>query len=241
VIPLLSQPGNRSGKLYLETVQFAGIRSPNGWGCSCYVVGARSLRGARRLGGDPEKQLPENWQALDSKTGAPAGIDKGWAYAPGRTSSALVSALRPKLDELPAGPSADLIQSWLRSTTFEAWMRDPEGLWPLVVLTAEQAGRIGANKRVADISAETMRKQLVRHSELTARDYASAQKVVNDPTRVIKDGEKTLIFLRDEADGHLVVVKATLSGDGLFVTSLRRMSGRAGERQREIRRLLSRE
>jgi hypothetical protein len=56
---------------------------PNGWGCHCYVVGSRSGNGAKRLGGDPDKALPDGWNAVDVKTGAPAGIDKGWGYAPG--------------------------------------------------------------------------------------------------------------------------------------------------------------
>lgn len=75
---------------------------PNGWGCSCYVVGARSFRGAERLGGNPGKQLPDGWQRLDPKTGAPVGIDKGWAYAPGRSASDdIISAVKAKGDRLP--------------------------------------------------------------------------------------------------------------------------------------------
>ncbi|WP_367025216.1 phage minor head protein [Methylococcus sp. ANG] len=56
---------------------------PNGWGCHCYVVGARSESGARRLGGDPDKRVDPDWSETDPKTGAPVGIDKGWNYAPG--------------------------------------------------------------------------------------------------------------------------------------------------------------
>ena len=60
---------------------------PSDWGCSCYVVGARTAAGVRRLGGDPDKALPENWRALDPRTGAPVGIGKGWDYAPGASVS----------------------------------------------------------------------------------------------------------------------------------------------------------
>ena len=66
---------------------------PNDWGCSCYVVGARSLAAARRLGGDPDKELPANWRALDPKTGQPVGIGKGWAYAPGASVADQVSRI----------------------------------------------------------------------------------------------------------------------------------------------------
>lgn len=68
----------------------------NGWGCKCYKLGARSERGARRLGGDPGQQLPEGWNAIDPKTGAPVGIDKGWDYAPGASVAAEVSKMAAK-------------------------------------------------------------------------------------------------------------------------------------------------
>ncbi|MHB9021311.1 MAG: PBECR3 domain-containing polyvalent protein [Halothiobacillus sp.] len=69
---------------------------PNGWGCDCYVTGARSSRGAQRLGGDPNKALPAGWNATSPKTGEPDGIDKGWGYAPGATVSDTVQAMAQK-------------------------------------------------------------------------------------------------------------------------------------------------
>lgn len=76
---------------------------PNGWGCSCYVIGAYSERSAIRLGGKPGKPLPPNWQQLDPKTGAPVGIDRGWAYAPGRSvANDVLAAVRGKVPKLPA-------------------------------------------------------------------------------------------------------------------------------------------
>lgn len=35
---------------------------PNEWECACGIAGARSLRGAKRLGGDPDKPLPQWWR-----------------------------------------------------------------------------------------------------------------------------------------------------------------------------------
>ncbi len=74
---------------------------PNGWGCRCYVVGARSDRGARRLGGDPGKPLPENWSAPDPRTGTPPGIGKGWDYMPGDTVTDTVRAMAEKTRHWP--------------------------------------------------------------------------------------------------------------------------------------------
>ena len=68
---------------------------PSDWGCSCYVVGARTAAGVRRMGGDPAKTLPAGWDKRDPRTGEPAGIGKGWGYAPGaRVAQAVEAAAR---------------------------------------------------------------------------------------------------------------------------------------------------
>ena len=91
---------------------------PNGWGCSCRVFGTNSEAGIKRVGGDPDKALPDDWQRIDPKTGAPVGISKGWDYAPGASVANTIIALRGKLDVLPQRPAIDLIQSGLRSDAF---------------------------------------------------------------------------------------------------------------------------
>jgi len=75
--------------------------TPNGWGCRCYILGARSAKGAKRLGGKPDKNLNPDWNKIDPKTGAPVGIDKDWDYLPGDTVSDTVSALAKKTATLP--------------------------------------------------------------------------------------------------------------------------------------------
>lgn len=70
--------------------------APNGWGCSCYVVGARSEAAAKRLGGNPDKELPDDWDAIDAKTGAPPGISANWDYAPGERVSEVVRTMAEK-------------------------------------------------------------------------------------------------------------------------------------------------
>ena len=67
---------------------------PNGWGCGCYVIGARSKDAAKRLGGDLEKSRPSD--AIDSETGTPIGIDKGWDYQPGDRVSDTVRQMAEK-------------------------------------------------------------------------------------------------------------------------------------------------
>lgn len=70
---------------------------PSDWGCSCYVVGARSAAGVRRMGGDPGKQRPEGFGETDPRTGAPIGVGRGWDYAPGARVAGAVQAAAEKL------------------------------------------------------------------------------------------------------------------------------------------------
>lgn len=217
---------------------------PNGWGCSCYVLGARSEAGARRLGGNPDLQLDPGWNRPDPRTGAPAGIDRGWAHGPGQSAVGAILELRDKLDLLPAQPSIDLIQSWLAMPAFDDWLRRPQGNWPLVRLADADAGAIGAGTRIGVLSSDTALKQAIEHPELTRADYALAQRAVTRPTHRVQDGARSLAFVLDEDDGErggiVTVVKATSTGSGLFVTSLRRLSRDGAERDRAIRRLTGR-
>lgn len=74
---------------------------PNGWGCRCYVVAVAAPRP-----GDMT-DLGDGWELVLPATGAPAGIDKGWAYAPGASAAdALRQLIDTKAAALPA-PLAD--------------------------------------------------------------------------------------------------------------------------------------
>lgn len=101
--------------LPVEHPFWASHAPPNGWGCSCYVTGARSERGAVRLGGKPGKTLPEGWNQPSPKTGAPAGIDRGWDYAPGSSVAGAVAQAVAKMADLPAPLGLALAQGIARS------------------------------------------------------------------------------------------------------------------------------
>ncbi len=214
---------------------------PNGWGCNCYVTGARSERDAVRKGGKPGKTLPDGWAALNPRTGAPVGIDKGWAYAPGASAADTIAALTQKLNDLPPTLSTALINTAIQSRSFETWFNAPTGFWPVARVQAEVAESIRSKMTVAKLSAETLAKQKREHPELTVADYAQLQQVVDRATHRIKDGERSVVLVLDDPSGFLLVLKATVSGEELFVTSFRRMSGNASERARLIRRLQKRE
>ena len=85
--------------------------APNGWGCGCEVYGAHTLAGIIRVGGDPDKRLPDGWNVRDSRGQLP-GIQKGWDHAPGATVSDTIIALDGKLPRLPAAIGSRMFDSW---------------------------------------------------------------------------------------------------------------------------------
>ena len=62
---------------------------PNGWGCQCRVTPVTQAEAEKSGYTEP----PQGWDAIDPKTGAPVGIDKGWDYAPGANADTSLQAL----------------------------------------------------------------------------------------------------------------------------------------------------
>lgn len=214
---------------------------PNGWGCRCRVVGARGPSDFERYGGNPDKHLLDWVGQIDPKTDAPVGVDKGFAYQPGATVADTVRALAKKLDSLPREVSIDVIQSWVKANVFAQWMADPAGDFPLARLPDADAVALGAKDgvRVAHLSAGTALKQLSAHPEIAPAEYAMVQAAVDAPTYKVVDG-KSVIYIRevDEGGGYVLVVKATRTGEGLWVTSYRRLSRSEAAKDSEVRRLI---
>lgn len=185
----------------------------------------------------------------DQHASDPKGaIDKSWDYMPGGTVTADIrAAVAEKLSARPYDVASPLIAAMNREAVenglFAAWRTKPDGDWPLVRIPDEDAKAIGAQSTVGQLSAETMRKQDREPPELTDEEYAAAQDVIDRRTGKVKDGPRSMIYIHEAADGetgYVLVVKATVSGEGTWVTSYRRLSRRAAYRDREIRRLLER-
>ena len=70
---------------------------------------------------------PEGWDAIDPKTGAPVGIDKGWGYAPGaNTSTPYRKFIQDKLlsVDAPIGAAmATSLASVLQAETLATWQK----------------------------------------------------------------------------------------------------------------------
>lgn len=85
--------------------------APNGYGCQCRITSVTRREGeasARAGLGEP----PADWQAINPKTGAPVGIDKGFDYAPGASvKRPLQELIDAKLIKLDAPIGAEMWQA----------------------------------------------------------------------------------------------------------------------------------
>lgn len=106
---------------------------PNEFGCSCKTRGARNRAGILRVGGDPDKALPDNWQQIDPKTGTPIGIGRGWDHAPGATVVETVTVAADKIRKLPALIGAHFGQDMASQI---------ERAWPIWLAEAKVSGRV---------------------------------------------------------------------------------------------------
>jgi hypothetical protein len=127
---------------------------PNGWGCSCRIVGVRTRDAARRLGGDPDKVLPEGWDTIDEATGEPVGIDRGWGYQPGASVVDDVRQFAAKaqrwdyalaknyMQDVPDGMRDALAKAYRElpslADDLERYAADPKPYQTLGLLTEEQ-------------------------------------------------------------------------------------------------------
>lgn len=215
---------------------------PNGWGCRCRV---KAVRGPAE--GDATAP-PEGWDTPDPKTGAPAGIDKGWDYAPGRT-------WHPNLDKYPVDMARQVVAENMADGVFDRWqariaaqvadeLKKPEyvGLdkdkavallrerltrgeeYPVAVMAADKQALLGVTTQVVRFSDYDAIKQVYSRmgdANFTADAYRAVQGIMDDAELIVRETEQMTVWFR--RDGRLMVgvVAQTQTGKGVFLKSLR--------------------
>lgn len=218
---------------------------PCGWNCRC-TLQSLSQRDVDRmrpmLKFEPPTINALPWQ--NKVTGEtrfiPEGIDPGWDYNPGRAGhqGAINAGFAAKIATAPIELRRVAIQERLASNDFARFVSEPFGDFAVGELASDIAGAIGANEGVSVValSADSMLKQKRAHPELTLGNYRALQELLAGATVIIQDRQRSVLLLRETADGwQVAVVKATSSGQGLFLASYRLQS------RVEIARLLARE
>lgn len=198
---------------------------PNDWGCSCRVFGARSEAGIRRVGGDPSKRLPEGWDRIDPRTGAPVGIGRGWAYAPGASvADDIIRLAREKAERLPAQLRFSFLEAFDRP---ESEAAEAEQVLALLDVLAAQFGRAGGGfaqfVRANAAAADEPRLRLAERMAVNAYTHPEIYAPLN---RALRSGAA----LSDEARRYVDLLDRALARLSAFEGRTRRgieMSGQA--------------
>jgi hypothetical protein len=178
----------------------------------------------------------------------PPGIDKGWAYAPGRT-------WHPDLDKYPYEVARDLVAENMRDGVFDGWQAriaeqvrlerlkpeyaDLQGTeltkklrevlttgeeYPVAVIPPDKAGLLGLDTQAIRFSDYDAIKQVVsrgRDPNFAVDAYRGVQNILDDPELIVREtGQMSIWFRRD---GRLLVgvIAQTQTGKGAFLKSLR--------------------
>ncbi|MBF0568293.1 MAG: minor capsid protein [Nitrospirae bacterium] len=192
---------------------------PNGFGCRCKVFGLSA------------NDMKEEGLQTETKDSPYRNIqpDYGWDYNPGK------DAWQPDLDQYPYDIAKLYVDGGLTGPDFNAFYDGlTKGSFPVAVLSEEYKNSIGATSQVVLLSDESLAKNKANHPELTEEEYSKIPDIISsDADVIIQDGELTLVFIKINDRYYNAVVKATASGETLFLTSFRRVD----DVEREVGRL----
>ncbi len=214
---------------------------PNGYRCRCSVIPLTASQ-VKKRGLQVETEIPQLIEPIDPVTGnrMPARQlipDPGFAHHPGKAYwEPILSVMEEKAATWPKKIAAPMLADMVKGPVFAKWYEAPKGMFPVGVMKAEDAARIKAGNGTAMLSEQTAIKQHDRHPELSPAEYAYVQQAF-DSGWPVQDGERSLIYLLEQ-EGYVTVVKSTVSGKRVFLTSFRRLSSDAARKSREIARLM---
>lgn len=170
---------------------------------------------------------PAGWDAIDPKTGAPVGIDKGWDYAPGaNTDTSFAEFISQKLINLDAPIGAAMwrelapVVAAERDLAWNAWLDEIFGDQvkrrrisvvgaisqdTLAWLAARPTPIIPASSEIAIEDAVIVGKKAVRHiaagDALTHDEWRTLPDLLDHPAQVLFDTRSShLIYVLDTGD-----------------------------------------
>ncbi|MFC2974353.1 phage minor head protein [Azotobacter bryophylli] len=212
------------------------------WGCKCRVI--PMTRGQLQRQGLEVGKSPKVPTApyVNARTGeiqqVPLGVHPAFNYPPGTRRASLNRHLVEKLEAVPPALARAAIANLVQGPAFGDWYRKPAGAFPLAYLAKEVAERLGARTQLVALSEDSLAKQRKHHPEIVQDEYAMVQATIDRGMEVPGNQANTTVYVLDEEDGYVTVLKVTREGKEIYLTSLRRLSRDQVKREEEIQRLL---
>ena len=200
---------------------------PGGWGCQCWVSAVTKEKYMLAIANGKGKP-PEGWDAVDPKTSAPVGIDKGFDYAPGAgVDTPLRQVVQDKLITYPPAITKALSHDVNRYINAEQEVENfaievirdnqrKELLWLGFVENFEQVQKVtleNVKGHLLLLPAENVRHAYNEHlldsdgqRPLKAQDFAQVSIVLAEPD-VMKQGDAVF------GGGKAVLVSKFIDGE----------------------------
>jgi SPP1 gp7 family putative phage head morphogenesis protein len=207
---------------------------PNHWGCRART---RSLteRMVQREGlkvessdgrivtqevtvGKGDKARKETVTGLKLANGNTFWAGPGWDYNPGTES------WMPDLSKYNPDDARAFVTENFRGPAYKFFVESMgkiAGEIPIAVLPKEYMENIGAQTNIVRLSSDTLKKNAEHHPEITVQDYLNLQTIIEKAGVIVQDGPNTMVFIKIGDTFYHAAIKATQTGKGLFMTSLR--------------------
>lgn len=254
--PFLQYDGNNSEHPRLQHGAWDGMTLPvddpfwqnhmpvKAFGCHCRVIPKTAGQVARQgLEISSSPKVPTK-PYVNARTGEvqqiPDGVHPAFHYPPGGRRASLSRHLVERLEAAPPATAKASVADLVSGQTFAEWYRKPAGAFPLAYLSPEVAARLGAKTQLVGLSEETLAKQLREHPEITLDEYPMVQAAIDRGMELPGNGLNDRVYVLDEPDGYVVVIKVTRAGNEVFMTSMRRLSREQARRDKTIQHLLKR-
>lgn len=250
--PYLEYDGNNSEHSRLQHSQWDKLVLPvddpfwqthfpvKEWGCKCRAI-PRTARQLERQGKQVDTPPTVPTRAFTNKrTGevqqVPQGVHPAFHYPPGGRRAALNRRLTELLEGTAPAIARASVSEMVSGPAFEAWCKRPAGAFPVAYLERGAASELGASTQLVSFSEESLAKQLRHHPELTPDEYRWVQRAIDEGETIPGNQANSIIYLL-EGSGYVVVIKVTRDGREVFLTSMRRLSGKEAKRDDEVQRL----
>lgn len=220
-----------NGKVFrIDDPRAARLYPPNDFNCRCRARALSERDLARRglkVARDDDLTV---FESVDVRTGQvydvasyqDAGMRQAFAPGKGWSYNAGQAAFQPNLEQATVAEARAYLAQSVSGPAFARFIEGKDGGYmPVAVLAKEYQALIGANAQTVVFSTDSRDKNLARHPELTLADYQRLPDVIGNAQLIVKDGDQTIVFVRREDRLYRAVIRATQSGQAVFMTSFR--------------------
>ena len=197
--------------------------APNGWGCHCTVFRATAAEYRAALSAG---KVPAADMAIDPKTGAPIGIDKGWDYNVGQAADRTYKILGDKFEGLPNDIARAWMKEHIQGPAFERFVEGKiSSEFPVAVLKDTDMAALDTKAQTVWFSQDSLLKnkgeiptRSAGHPELSLEDYRMIPEIIDQGEVYQRSDERLIYLLRGEQVYRAVLKKNKAGSENYFLS-----------------------